>query len=274
MNKKLIVRSILGILIFIFSSLFWLSLSTALNDGSPWLQKSLWSLAAFLFLGVGSGLAYLMEDRNILFYGLPLLIILPALMFLKEDLTSGLVLAIAFLFLVFAAGRADFEKKLRTKFVSWVILKKGYGPFITAIALIVTLFFYFAPFTQSLGQKVSVPRPLFDAIVEPVMSILLPLAMPAGQNLESLPSEFYRQQAEMMDKLYLSTNEELASAWQAFKEWLPMGMSVSLFFTFKIVGTFLSWLMILAVWLIFRILLWSGVIKIEKVATEKEVIIM
>ncbi|MBU3901214.1 hypothetical protein KKF25_01025, partial [Patescibacteria group bacterium] len=132
---------------------------------------------------------------------------------------------------------------------------------ITALALIVTLFFYWAPFTQSLEQKVSVPRPLFGAITKPAINLFLPLALPPGQSLKNLPSEFYRQQAEMTDKLYLSTNEELASAGQAFKKWLPLGMSVSLFFTFKIVGTFLSWLMILAVWLIFRILLWSGVIK-------------
>ncbi len=274
MNKKIIVRSVSGALIIIFSSLFWLSLYGALNNGPDWLQKSLWSLAAFLFLGVSAGLAYLVEEKKALLYGLPFLVILPSIVFLNGSLAGSLVLMAAFLFLLLAAWRADFEKTLRIKLVSWIILKKGFGPLITALALITTLFFYFAPFTQSLGQKVFIPRPLFNAITQPMSEIALGLALPTGQDADKLSPELVHQQAELMDKLYLDANEELAAAGQTFKKWLPLGVSVSLFFTFKIIGTFLSFFMMALAWLVFRTLLLSGVVKIEKVAAEKEVVVL
>lgn len=264
----------LGVLILVFSFSAWLNLSGALNNGPDWLAKSLWSLAAFLILGVGAGLAYLVEDRKILFYGLPPLIILPALVFLKDVLLSGAVLAVALLFLALASWRADFEKSLRIEFIVGVILRKSLAPFITALALITTLFFYWAPFTQSLEQKIYVPRPLFDVIVQPTIDLFLQMTLPAGQSLKDLPPEAIRQQTQFLDEMYLSVNEELANAGQAFKKWLPLGVSVSLFFTFKVIGIFLSWLMILLAWIIFRVLLWSKIVKIAKVAAEKEVIIM
>lgn len=270
MSKKIIVRAVLGSWIFIFSSLLWLSLSTALNDGPDWLQKSLWSLAAFLFLGVGAGLAYLMEERNILFYALPPLIILPALVFLKEGLITGLVLALAILFLTLAVSRADLEKTLRIELAPWFILKRGLGSFITALALIVTLFFYFAPVTQSLGQEISVPRPLFDVIARPAIDLALQMSLPVGVDPKSLPPELKNQQTELLDKIYVSLNGQIELAGRTFKKWLPLGASVSLFFTFKVIGIFLSWLIIPVIWLIFRIFLWSGVVRIEKVAVEKE----
>ena len=151
-GKKIIIRAILGVSILTFSFLAWWNLSGALNAGPDWLQKSLWSLAAFLFLGVATGLAYLMEDRKILFYGLPLLIILPALFFLKESWLSG-IFAIAFLFFILAAWRADFEKSLRIKFVSWVILKKSLGPALTALALVTTVFFLLCAIYPVLGAE-------------------------------------------------------------------------------------------------------------------------
>jgi len=272
-NKKIAIRAVLGVLIFTASFLSWSSLTSALADGPDWLQKSLWSLAAFLFLGVFSGLAYLIESKMILYYGLPPLIILPALLFLKNDLISGLVMAVALVFLALAAWQAEFEKSLRIEFTVGVILKKSLAPFVTALALIVTVFFYFAPFTQSLEKMVAIPRPLFDVIARPAMDIALPLVLPPGQSIKNLPPEFYRQQAELLEKLYISINDELAAAGQSFKKWLPLGVSISLFFSFKIIGIFLSWLMLVVAWLVFRLLLLVGIVKIEKVAAEKEVII-
>lgn len=270
-NKKIIVRSALGISILVFSFLFWLTLTNALNNGPDWIEKSVWSLAIFLFLGAGAGLAYLIEDGNILFFGLPPLMILPALVFLPENLATGLVLAAALAFLALAAWRVGFEKSLRIEFVSWIILKKGLGPAITALALVITLFFYWAPFTQSFGEKISVPRPLFDALARPAADLVLNINSPRKADLTLVP-EFEKQKAEVLDKIYLSTNEEISAAGESFKKWIPLGVSVSLFFGLKVVGTFLSWLAMLFSWLAFRILLWSGVVKINKVTTEKEII--
>lgn len=272
MNKKIVVRAALGVSIIISSTLFWLLLFGALNDGPDWLVQSLWALAMFLFLGSALGLAYLIESDQRFLYGAPVLVIVPALFFLPESLATGLAAAVAFSFLALAAWRAEFEKSLRIEFVSGAILRRSLGATITALALMVTLFFYFAPFTRSLGQEVKVPRPLFDAISGPIVEVFLRLSLQPGTDIDLSTPEFKQQQDIFFDGLYQSVNDQLSLAGRALKKWIPLGISVSLFFTLKVVGTFLSWLMMALVWLVFRILLWSGIVKIEKVATEKEII--
>ena len=272
MNKKIIVRAALGILIIVFSSLFWLSLYGALNNGPDWLSRSLWALANFLILGVSLGTAYLVESDQRFLYVTPVLAVLPALVFLPENLATGLVTAVALAFMALAVWRAEFEKSVRIEFISGAILRRSLGATITALALMITLFFYFAPFTRSLGQEVSVPRPLFDAISRPIVDVFLRLSLQPGTNIDLSAPEFKQHQDIFFNGLYQSLNDQLSLAGRALKKWIPLGISVSLFFTLKVIGTFLSWLIMVLVWIVFRILLWSGVVKIEKVATEKEVI--
>lgn len=272
MSKKIIVSSTLGILILAFSFLSWSSLASAVNNGPDWLVKSIWSLISFLFLGVFTGLFFLIENEKILLYSVSIIIALPAIVFLKLEIISFLVLAAAVLFFIAAAYRVDFEKSLRIKFSAWIILRRVFPLAMTGLALLVTIFFYWAPYMQSLGNDISVPRPLFDVIAKPVMDFSLSMSLPKGVTLESLPPEFSAQQVKLMDDLYSSANEQLVLAGRAFRKWIPLGTSISLFFSFKVIGFFLSWLMALLAWLIFKIFLLSGVVKIEKVAVEKEVI--
>ncbi len=272
MSKKIIVRLTLGILILIFSFLSWSTLADVLNNGSDWLLKSIWSLAAFLVLGVFAGLAYLIENEKIFLYSVSVVIILPVLVFLKPGIGTAIVLAVAILFFMATAHRANFEKSLRIKFSSGVILRKGLSFTITGLALLVTLLFYWAPYTQSLSGDIRIPRPLFDAIAKPAIDLFLDISLPQGLDLKSSSFEFTKQEVEFLDNLYFSSNEQLSAAGRAFKKWIPLGVSVSIFFSFKVLGIILLWLMMLLAWLIFRILLWSGIVKIEKVAAEKEVI--
>jgi len=271
-NKKIIVSSILGILILAFSFLSWSSLSAAVNNGPDWLVKAVWCLAAFLFLGVFTGLLFLVENKKIILYCVPVLIALPALAFVRIEIFGLLVLAAAVLFIGAAVSRVDFEKSVRIKFSAGIILSRALPLIMTGLSLIITLFFYWAPYTQSLGNDISIPRPLFDTIANPVMGFSLNMSLPKGMTLKSLPPEFAAQQAKLMDDLYSSANDQLAAAGKTFKKWIPLSVSVSLFFSFKVIGFFLSGIMILLAWLIFQIFLWSGVVKIGKVAAEKEVI--
>lgn len=272
MNKKIIVRSVLGILILIFSFLSWSSLAGALNNGPDWVLKSIWSLSAFLFLDVAAGLFFLIENAKIFLYSASAVIVLPAPIFLKPELFNLLVLAAAVLFFVAAVFRVDSEKSLRIKFSAGIILRRALPLMMTGLALLITLFFYWAPYTQSLGNDIRIPRPLFDAIAEPIIDIFLNINLPKGMDLKSLPSESVKQQAGIADNLYSSMNEQLSLAGRTFKKWIPLGASISLFFSFKVVSFFLSWLIMFLAWLIFKIFLWSGVVKIEKVAAEKEII--
>jgi len=272
MSKKIIVRSVFGALIFIFSLLSWLTLAAAINDGPDWLEQSLWSLTAFLFLGITVGAAYLIENEKIFLYSIPVLIILPVIGFLDPNLIAGAVLVLAILFLVLGVHRVSFEKSLRIRLVPGLILKRGLAPTITALALLATLFFYFTPFAQSLGKEVKIPRPLFNAIAEPAVDLFLVMSLPPGQGLDDLPPQAFRQQEEFLNNFYSAVNEQLDLAGRVFKKWLPLGVSVSIFFTFKIIGTFLSWLMTLAAWLVFQALLCLKTIKIDKVAAEREIV--
>jgi len=91
-------------------------------------------------------------------------------------------------------------------------------------------------------------------------------------DIKSLPPEFKNQETELLNKIYVSLNDQIDVAGRSFKKWIPLGAAVSLFFTFKVVGAILSWLIMLFAWLIFKALLWIGVVKINKVAAEKEII--
>ncbi|KKT24739.1 MAG: hypothetical protein UW11_C0041G0005 [Parcubacteria group bacterium GW2011_GWA2_43_9b] len=273
MNTKIIIRSVFGIFILLASFAFWSTLSAALNDGAPWLAMSVWSLFIFLILGMIIGLAYLIESEAIFLYGAALAIILPFLFFMKLNIGAAFVL-LAFLFLMLAARQANFEKSLRLKFVLVVILRKGLAPTITGFAILSSLIFYGTPLAQTLGESIIVPRPLFNAIARPLINLALQMSVPVGMDIKSLPPEFKKQEVEFLDKMYVSLNQQIEVAGGSFKKWIPLGVAVSLFFTFKVVGTTLSWLMMFFAWLIFRILLWSGVVRINKVVVEKEVIIV
>jgi len=245
MEKKSLVRIILGFFIFLTSFLFWLVLWRALQNGPDWLNMALWSLVIFLVFGSFVGLAYLIEKEKKFLYAVPLLVVLPFLIFYQWEKQLGLiVVAVAILFFVLAIFKVEFEKSLRIKLAAGIILRKGLAPTITALALLITLFFYWAPYTQSLEQEISVPRPLFDAIVKPVINIFMQTALPPGTNQKALSAQLNRQQQESMDILYQTVNEQLDSAGKSYKKWIPLGLSVSLFFSFKIIGTFLSWLMV------------------------------
>jgi len=272
MNKKIIVSLVLGLLILAFSFLSWSFLSAAVNNGPDWLIEAVWCLITFILLGVAMGLFFLVENEKIFLYSTSVMIVLPALAFLKPEIISFLVLTVAILFFVAAVFRVDSEKSLRIKFSAGIILRRTFPLAMTGLALLVTLFFYWAPYTQSLGSDIRIPRPLFNTIAKPVMDFSLNMSLPKGTTLKSLPPEFVAEQIKFMDNLYSSANEQLALAGRTFKKWIPLGASISLFFSFKVVGFFLSWLMTLLAWLIFKIFLWSGVVKIEKVAVEKEVI--
>jgi len=271
MEKKIIIRSLLGIFILLASFAFWSMLSAALNDGPNWLTMSVWALLIFLILGVTICLLYLTENETIFLYGGALAIILPFLFFLKLD-AGALFAFLALLFLMLSAWQVNFEKSLRLKFTPVVILRKGLAPAITGFAILSSLIFYGTPLAQTLGMSIIVPRSLFEAVAQPAINFALQINLPAGTNTKSLPPEFNRQKTEFLDKIYVSLNQQIEVAGKSFKKWIPLGAAVSLFFTFKVVGTILSWLIMLFTWLIFKALLWIGAVKINKVAAEKEVI--
>ena len=253
------------------SFIFCLTLSLALGDGPEWIAMSVWALIAFLLLGIFVALAYLMEDQIVFLYGLSLAIMLPFLFFLKPNISAVFAL-LALLFFLLAGRQANGEKLLRLKFAPIVILRRGLAPAITGLAIMSSLIFYGAPLAQSLGNDISVPRRLFDAVAGPAVKFALQMNLPAGMEAKSLPTEFEKQKTDFLDKIYVSLNEQIEIAGRSLKKWIPLGAAVSLFFTFKVIGMILSWFITLLTWLVFKILLWSGVIRIEKVAAEKEII--
>lgn len=271
MNKKVIIRVTLVVLILLASFAFWSMLSAALNDGPDWLAMSVWALLIFLILGVIIGLLYLIENEAIFLYGGALAIILPFLFFLKLGI-GALFTFLALFFLMLSARQVNFEKSLRLKFAPVDILRRGLAPAITGFAVLSSLLFYGTPLAQTLGMSIIVPRPLFEAVAQPAINFALQMNLPAGMDIKSLPPEFKDQETEILDKIYVSLNDQIDAAGRSFKKWIPLGAAVSLFFTFKVVGTILSWLMMFFAWLIFKVFLWIGVVKMNKVAAEKEVI--
>ncbi len=272
-NKKLLVRSVFGFLIFGSSFLFWLVFQRALQNGSDLLAASFWSLAFFLILGSLISLVYLVENGKKFLYAVPLAIILPFMFFYKWGNWPEFAVAIAAVFFfLLAVRRVEFEKISRIRIAAGIIFKKGLRPTITGLALLATLLFYWAPYSQSLGQEISVPRPLFDAVANPIVNFLITSNLPAENSSKVPPVQLEQVRQQSLDSVYQSINEQISVAGKTYKKWIPLGLSISIFFSFKILGVFLSWFIIAVTWLIFRLLLLLKVVNIKIISTEKEII--
>lgn len=273
MNRKNIVRAVLGFSLLLSSGAFGLVLSFALAVGTNWLTMSVWALVSFTVFGAVFVLTHIMENKAVILAGVTLVAVMPFLFFEKSFFGFCLISAV-FLFLLRAARRTRFEKESRLKFAATAIARKILPAAVVAMAALSALIFYGTPLAWNLSGNIVVPRSLFDSVAAVAAETVLAINLPVGADMKSLPPEFERQQAEFLDKVYISLSEQIAAAARPLEKWFPLGAAISAFFAFKIVGAVLIWPMTFLAWLIFRILLLAGIVKIEKIATEKEVIVM
>lgn len=189
------------------------------------------------------------------------------------------------------------EKDLRLKIKIGNILKQGLPAFFTGLVLLISVAYYFSPKSQISFQ---IPRPLFDSIMKVVP---LPFNNNTNQSLDlsglesifkmpikeldlsnfsikDLPigpvspslSELDGSEKEQKDEIYALINKIITDYTEEYKQYFVIGAAIGMFLTLKSISVIFMWLVILIGWLIFKILIILGIVKIQEQAALQEII--
>lgn len=257
MHRNRITQSvILGLTTFV-ATFAWIGLKGVLFENGNWI----WPSSGFLILLIFLGLGWLItKSKAILFISLSIILICFFFSF-GFKLEYLAVILIALLLFVFGSCMAINEKEIRIKIEVRRILKRGLPTVLTGLCLIIAAAYYFSPLALYGQNKIEMPRPLFDIVVEPVVSIF-----EKQFNASLIIND------EFKDDFYQTINQEINRHSQSYKQYFSLGLTAGFFFALRTVAVVFSWLVILLTSLIFKILVSLGAIKIQEKAVLKEVI--
>ena len=266
MHKNRITQSVVTGLATLLSAVSWMGLENILSGGNNWLWPSIGFLILLVFLSLN---LLLTKSKAVLLITLVLILVSFFFVFsLRIEYLA--VLFIALLFFLFGSFQAVNEKKIRIKIQVNKILRLGLPSILTGLALIIAAAFYFSPLALQSQDQIRLPRPLFNIIIQPIIKTfegqvpISQLSEQFGINLEG--------NEKFEDILYQVINQEINKYSQPYKQYFPLGLAVGIFFALKTIGFIFGWLVILLSWLIFKVLVSVGAIKIHEQAVLKEVI--
>lgn len=249
MQKNRITQSIIIGLTTLVATATWAGLENILFKNGSWL----WSIIGFLILLIFLSLNWLLTKSKIILLITFFFVLISFFFSFGFKLEYLMILFISFMFFYLASERAINEKKGRIKIKVTRILKQGLPFILTGLALIISTVYYFSPMALTGQSEIIIPRPLFDKIINPTQ----------------LTQQF---DVNLGDDLYQKINQEINKQGQVYEEYITLGSAISIFFALKIIGVLFMWLVIILSWVIFKILVVLGAIKIQEQAVLKEVI--
>ncbi|MFH1966313.1 MAG: hypothetical protein ABII95_00390 [Patescibacteria group bacterium] len=244
MKKNRITQSIIVGFTTLVATAIWAGLKNLLFENGNWL----WPVIGFFVLLIFLSLNWLItKSKPVLLITLFfVLITFPFAFSFKWEYLIFLFLAYLFFFL--GSKQAINEKESRIKIEPIRILKRGLPFVLTGLSLMIVVAYYFSPLALSGQNEITVPRPIFNFVVE------------------KIPFSFDQ------DFVYQQFNQEINKQSQAYSKYLTLGLAVGFFFVLKAIGILFMWLVILFSFGIFKILVIMGAIKIHEQAVLKEVI--
>lgn len=247
-------------------------------------------LAGFFVICVLLGLSWFLVKSKIIL-GTTLAIILfgyfVAFGFNGIYLTVVLISLGAFFY---GASQAIDERDVRIKVRVSKILKVGLPSLLTGLILLTVTAYYFSPMSMT---EFEIPRPLFDVIMKAVplpsmrgdLNSLLSDLNLEGLNLEDLDMENLEiDRTEMEnalqilpsqmsdDDMYNMLNQIIHDYLEPYKKYFAVGVAVGIFFMLKTLSVPFMWLAIFFSWLIFKLLVFLGAIRIQEKSVLQEVI--
>lgn len=268
MHKNRVTQSVIIGIIALLSTASWSGLKDVLYGGGSWI----WPAYGFLILLVALSLSWILsKSRTILSITFAFALVSFLLIFgLRLEYLAALVVAIA----LFAIGsfRAVNEKEVRIKIHSTKISRKGLPFVLTGLALLIVSAYYFSPLAQQGQDQLKIPRPLFNIVIKPVLLTIeqeldaSEIAEQFGTTVEGTLTE----NKQLEEVLYLTVNAEINKYTKDYKEYFPLGLAVGMFFAIKAIGMFFGWITILLCWIIFKLLVVSGAVKIHEKAVLKQ----
>jgi len=286
--SKLSKEIILGTAAVLLGALSWWFLKYVFYFGN--LTLSSWILGGiiFVFWGIALCLAMLLiKDKRILYGSFVLTLIVFGMFFNNEPFYYLLAMVLVFWAFAIAASKIQREEMVQMKLNFWRIWKRGLPIFVTAMALLIALVYYFSPELAKIEKKeIVVPRKTFDMVVAPLESLII-ARLPEGtsslnieakqilkpQEITELKEKYNIEVKEgetIKDLLYQLMQYQINSSSGPYEKFIPIGLAIGLFLALKLVGFFYIALIILFSWLSLRLLVVLKFANIEKEMREME----
>jgi len=266
MHKNRITQSVVAGLATLISAVSWIGLKNILSGGNNWL----WPCLGFLILLIFLCLHWLLTKSKAVLLITLVLIFISFFFIFSFKLEYLAVLFIAYSFFLFGSWRAISEKEVRIKLQVDKIFRRGLPCILTGLALVITAAYYFSPLALQNREQIKIPRFLFDIIIQPITKTFEG-QIPISQLSEQLGLTLTGDE-KFEDILYQVINQEINKYGQAYQQYFPLGLAIGFFLTLKAIGFIFMWLVILLSWLIFKVLVVAGAIKIQEQAVLKEMI--
>jgi len=253
MDRNRISQSIIIGLAAVVATASWLGLKSFLFEGGSWIFPSIGFLILFVFLSLN---CLLTRSKIILLITL-IFVLISFLFTFGINLNYLVVLFISLLLFVFGFSRSINEKQIRIKIQVSKILHKGLPLALTGLSLIIATVYYFSPLALRGQDEIKIPRPLFDAVLQPVVNTI-------GEQGPVIINE------EMSDMFYENINQEINRYGGSYKQYFPLGLSIGAFFAIKAISIPFMWLTMFLSWAIFKFLVILGAVKICEKAVLQE----
>ena len=201
------------------------------------------------------------------------------------------LLAGAFLIYKISASLNEAKEKLRLplfNLVLWPI-----AGCLTALSLMSAYAWYVSPMAVKNAEQVIIPKPLFHVIYKPIETLLLKrlnnlssgqgqidlsnVQLPAGLKIPEgvkLPQtqEALSVAALSEDEVYQLTNAQFRDLLKTYKKYITVSLALALFGAIKTLSFPLGYILAFGSWGIIKLLIETGVVRIEKQMVEKEVL--
>ncbi len=274
MRINRVTQSIVVGAVTLISAFTWIGLKNFLYGDGLWQ----WPLLGFLAIAVFLSFSWILtEVKRVLAVALFFMLITFFFAF-GWRWQYLLVLAIAFLIMAFASYQAVNEKQARIKIQPSKIIKRGLPLTITALALIITMAYYFSPLAIQGKSEIKIPRPLFEKAIGPFIESLEgqfaeeALNMGFYKSADANESGIMKKGGEIKEDLYQAVNQRINRFSQSYSDFLSLGVALGVFFALKAIGVLFIWLTIFVSLAIFKILKIIGAIEIKEESVAKEVI--
>ena len=283
-------EAILGVTTIILSVFSWWCLKNIFYREN--LSLNFWILAfvVFIFWGIALSLAMLLiKDKKILYGSFIVMAGAFGMFFNNEPFYYLIGLVILFCAFIIGAAKIKREEEIQVKLNFYRIWKRGLPIFVTALALLIAMVYYFSPALDKLDKKeIIIPRNTFDMIIAPFESLIkarLPQESPdlnvkavdflKPQEISDLKDKYnivITKDESIRDLLYQFTEYQINSVDAPYEKFIPIGLAITLFLALKFIGLFYVLAVILFTWLFLRLLIVLKFASFNKETKEVETV--
>lgn len=227
-------------------------------------------------------LTWLLTERSKIVLIISFLVILLSYLFIFNFTVKYLIVSIiVFILFLIATFQAIKEKDENLHISCFKIFKAGLPLIITGFALTLAAAFYGSSYAHP-GPDIKIPRQIYNAFISPLIAPIKPQTVQP----DGLKSAFLQANPEILEQfdiklkgdesaediIYLLVNKQITKLLQPFQQYLPLILTIGFFSIVKTIGFILMYIIIFLSWMIFRILVSFGAIKINVQPVVQEII--